>query len=89
MSDLANRLAGLKVYKFTPVNQNSVSNPFQCLLNFDVDMVSQGEEGRGETMLYVPVFRKLNESLGVHLSLAKLAEDERVVEVEQLVKLNR
>ena len=47
-------------------------------------------EGRWETTLYEPVFRKLvNESLGVFLSLAKQSEEERVVGVEGLVKVSR
>ena len=37
MADLANRLAGLTVCKFTPVHQNSLSNPFQCFASFDLD----------------------------------------------------
>jgi len=37
MSELADRLAGLKVCKFTPVHQNSLSNPFQCFSSFDLD----------------------------------------------------
>jgi len=47
-------------------------------------------EVRWETTLYEPIYRKLvNESLGVFLSLAKLGEEERVVGVEQLVKVSR
>merc|ERR1719350_1211995 len=37
MADLANRLAGLTVCKFTPVHQNSLSNPFQCFASFELD----------------------------------------------------
>ena len=37
MAQLADRLAGLKVCKFDPVHQNSLSNPFQCFANFDLD----------------------------------------------------
>ena len=37
MAQLADRLAGLKVCKFEPVHQNSLSNPFQCFANFDLD----------------------------------------------------
>ena len=37
MADLANRLAGLKICQFTPVHQNSLSNPFQCFASFDLD----------------------------------------------------
>merc|ERR1712228_1054082 len=37
MAELADRLAGLKVCKFDPVHQNSLSNPFQCFANFDLD----------------------------------------------------
>ena len=37
MAELANRLANLKVCKFEPVHQNSLSNPFQCFANFDLD----------------------------------------------------
>ena len=43
-----------------------------------------------ETTLYEPIFRKLvNESLGVFQSLAKLSEQEKVVPLEQLVKVSR
>ena len=37
MAELAGRLAGLKLCKFDPVHQNSLSNPFQCFANFDLD----------------------------------------------------
>jgi len=37
MADLANRLGNLKVCQFTPVHQNSLSNPFQCFSSFDLD----------------------------------------------------
>ena len=37
MAELANRLANLKVTKFEPVHQNSLSNPFQCFANYDFD----------------------------------------------------
>ena len=44
-------------------------------------------EVRWETTLYEPVFRKLvNESLGIFLSLQKLAEEEAGVVSDQLVK---
>ena len=43
-------------------------------------------EVRWETTLYEPVFRKLvNESLGIFLSLQKLAEEEAGVVSDQLV----
>ena len=37
MADLAKRLADLRVCKYEPVHQNSLSNPFQCFANFDLD----------------------------------------------------
>ena len=37
MAELANRLADLTVCKYQPVHQNSLSNPFQCFANFDLD----------------------------------------------------
>ena len=37
MAELANRLGNLKVCKYEPVHQNSLSNPFQCFANFDLD----------------------------------------------------
>ena len=44
-------------------------------------------EVRWETTLYEPVFRKLvNESLGIFLSLQKLAEEEAGIVSDQLVK---
>ena len=44
-------------------------------------------EVRWETTLYEPVFRKLvNESLGIFLSLQKLAEEEAGVVADQLVR---
>ena len=44
-------------------------------------------EVRWETTLYEPVFRKLvNESLGIFLSLQKLAEEEAGVVSDQLVR---
>ena len=47
-------------------------------------------EVKWETALYESVFRKLgNESLSVILSLAKLGDEERVVGVDQLVKVSR
>ena len=50
----------------------------------------RAHEIRWETTLYEPVFRKLvNESLGVFLSLSKHAEEEKVVQVEHLVKVSR
>ena len=53
---------------------------------------SSGEESkvhkmRWETTLYEPVFRKLvNESLGIFLSLQKLAEEEAWVVSDQLMR---
>jgi len=47
-------------------------------------------EVRWETTLYEPVFRKLvNESLGIFLSLQKLAEEEAGVVADQLVRVSR
>ena len=37
MANLANRLANLNVCQYQPVHQNSLSNPFQCFANFDLD----------------------------------------------------
>ena len=37
MAELANRLADLTVCSYQPVHQNSLSNPFQCFANFDLD----------------------------------------------------
>ena len=37
MATLANRLANLNVCQYQPVHQNSLSNPFQCFANFDLD----------------------------------------------------
>ena len=37
MAELAHRLADLTVCKYSPVHQNSLSNPFQCFANFDLD----------------------------------------------------
>ena len=48
---------------------------------------SKVHEVRWETTLYEPVFRKLvNESLGIFLSLQKLAEEEAGVVADQLVR---
>ena len=37
MAELAHRLADLTVCNYSPVHQNSLSNPFQCFANFDLD----------------------------------------------------
>ena len=48
---------------------------------------TQVHEVRWETTLYEPVFRKLvNESLGIFLSLQKLAEEEAGAVSDQLVR---
>ena len=37
MANLANRLANLSVCQYQPFHQNSLSNPFQCFANFNLD----------------------------------------------------
>jgi len=37
MAELASRLAELAVCRYEPVHQNSLSNPFKCFANFDLD----------------------------------------------------